>query len=202
MTHKPNELRRRKQMIRLQAEASRADQEGKDPLSRRICRRLAELPEFAAAAAVMFYIDAGNEARTRPFVPAVWESGKQVVVPYCDAGRLMLFRIEQFEDLSPGTYGILEPALECRSRGDRETELSQIDLVVVPGVAFDRLGGRLGHGKGYYDKLLAGARPDTALVALAFECQLFDEVPMLPHDVYVHKVITEIAVYERRSLRE
>jgi 5-formyltetrahydrofolate cyclo-ligase len=77
--------------------------------------------------------------------------------------------------------------------------VEELDLVVVPGVAFDRAGGRMGHGKGYYDKLLEHARPDTPLVALAFECQLFPEIPAEAHDVFMDKVVTEAAVYEGRG---
>ena len=63
-------------------------------------------------------------------------------------------------------------------------------------MAFDRRGGRLGHGKGYYDSFLKQTRPETPLVALAFECQIVPEVPMLPHDVYMTKVVTEKGIYE------
>ena len=58
------------------------------------------------------------------------------------------------------------------------------------------MGARTGHGKGYYDKLLDHARSDTPLVALAFECQMFDEIPMQVHDIYMDKVVTEARVYE------
>ena len=74
--------------------------------------------------------------------------------------------------------------------------MKEIDLIIVPGVAFDRRGGRTGHGKGYYDKLLEHARLDTPLVALAFECQMFDEIPMQEHDVFMDKVVTEKASYD------
>jgi 5-formyltetrahydrofolate cyclo-ligase len=70
---------------------------------------------------------------------------------------------------------------------------------MVPGVAFDRRGARMGHGKGYYDKLLEHARPDTKLVALAFECQLFPEIPVQQHDIFMDKLITEAAVYQGRG---
>ena len=66
---------------------------------------------------------------------------------------------------------------------------------MVPGVAFDRRGGRMGHGFGYYDKLLEHARPDAPLVALAFECQLFPEIPTQAHDIFMDKIITEQAIY-------
>ncbi len=63
-------------------------------------------------------------------------------------------------------------------------------------MAFDRRGGRLGHGRAYYDRLLTNARPDAPLLAPAFECQLFPEVPMAPHDVYMDKVVTEEGIYQ------
>ena len=71
----------------------------------------------------------------------------------------------------------------------------------MPGVAFDRRGGRLGHGKGYFDKLLCRVPPRTPCIALAFECQLFPEVPMLPHDLFMDRIVTETAVYEGRGPR-
>jgi 5-formyltetrahydrofolate cyclo-ligase len=79
----------------------------------------------------------------------------------------------------------------------KQVDPKSIDLVMVPGVAFDRRCARMGHGKGYYDKLLENTRPETPLIALAFECQLFPEIPVAPHDVFMNKIITEKAVYEK-----
>ena len=146
----------------------------------------------------MLYVDFASEVRTRPLLPPMWAAGKQVVVPYCVGDSLALFRLESLAELAPGTLGILEPAAALRGRADRAFDPAQLDLVVVPGVAFDRRGGRLGHGKGYYDRFLRLVSPRAALVGLAFECQLFPEIPMLQHDVYLHKVITEAAVYARQ----
>ena len=75
--------------------------------------------------------------------------------------------------------------------------MQELDLLVIPGLAFDRQGGRLGYGKGYFDRLLPGARPDALLAAVAFECQLFDTVPMQPYDVRVDAVVTETDIYRR-----
>jgi 5-formyltetrahydrofolate cyclo-ligase len=70
---------------------------------------------------------------------------------------------------------------------------------MVPGVAFDKTGARMGHGFGYYDKLLEQVRPDAALVALAFECQLFPAIPTQEHDIFMDKIITEKAIYPGRG---
>jgi 5-formyltetrahydrofolate cyclo-ligase len=185
-----------KREIRAQARANRLRQADKDGLSRRICHALAALPEYLRARTVMFYVELGSEVRTRPFLPTAWQDGKRVVVPYCVGEQLGLFCLERLDELAPGALGILEPTAELRGLADRQVDVSRLDLIVVPGVAFDRRGGRLGRGKGYYDRLLRQVRPDATLVALAFECQLFAEIPMLPHDVYMHKVISEQAVYE------
>ena len=102
-------------------------------------------------------------------------------------------------ELAEGTFAILEPRPELRDRPERRVDVAEVDLVVVPGVAFDARGGRLGHGQGYYDRLLKHARPDATLVALAFECQMFAEIPVGPRDVVVDWVITEEHVYQGRG---
>ncbi len=95
--------------------------------------------------------------------------------------------------------GSSSPRLELRALPEKRIDVERVDLVMVPGVAFDRSGGRMGHGKGYYDRLLRNARPDARLVALAFECQLFPEIPMSPHDIWMDKIVTEKAVYAGRG---
>src|SRR4029079_12485020 len=101
--------------------------------------------------------------------------------------------------LAVGMYKILEPKQELRSLPAKQLQAADLDLVMVPGVAFDRHGARMGHGKGYYDKLLQHARLDAPLVALAFECQLFPEIPTAVHDVFMDKIITETAIYEGKG---
>ena len=93
-------------------------------------------------------------------------------------------------------YDILEPAERLRRRPDRVAIGRDVDFALIPGVAFDDRGGRVGHGKGYYDKLLETVRPDCPLVAPAFACQLFDRVPTDDHDVFMDYVVTEDAVLE------
>jgi 5-formyltetrahydrofolate cyclo-ligase len=189
----------RKQQIREQAHANRNSQENKDDLSRQIVARCMALPEYQQAGTVLFYLDVRSEVRTRHDLANALASGKKIVVPYCVDGELELFHLTDPDELSVGMYRILEPKPELRSVEAHKVDVDEIDLIIVPGVAFDREGGRTGHGKGYYDKLLEHARPDTPLVALAFECQLFDKIPMQDHDVFMDKVITEKAVYVGRG---
>jgi 5-formyltetrahydrofolate cyclo-ligase len=96
-------------------------------------------------------------------------------------------------------YKILEPRPELRTRPGKKVDVTELDLMMVPGVAFDRRGARMGHGFGYYDKLLEHARRDAPLVALAFECQLFPEIPTRAHDIFMDRIITETAIYQGKG---
>lgn len=194
------DIAQRKTEIRTESHARRNAQENKDELSRRIVAGFMALPEYVAAKTVMFYVDVRSEVRTRNDLAAALASGKRIVVPWCnDQGELELFHLASMEELQIGMYKILEPKPELRSVPLKQVPVEELDLIMVPGVAFDRRGGRMGHGKGYYDKLLEHARPDTPLVALAFECQMFPEIPVAEHDIFMDKIITEAAVYEGRG---
>ncbi len=184
-----------KKTIREQAHAARQAQFNKDEVSQTIVDRFMQLPEYQQAKTVMFYVDVRTEVRTRQALPAALASGKRIVIPYCVDGELELFQLESMDELELGMYRILEPKAELRGILAKRTPVEELDLVMVPGVAFDRRGGRTGHGKGYYDKLLEHALSKTPLIALAFECQLFPEIPMQDHDIFMDKVVTETAIY-------
>lgn len=195
-------MQERKKTIRDQAHANRNAQERKDELSVEICAKFAALPEYVRAKTVMYYIDVRSEVRTRHALPAALAQGKKIVVPWCnDQGELELFHLENMDELAVGMYKILEPKPELRLLPTKQVEPTQLDLIMVPGVAFDRTGARMGHGKGYYDKLLQHARRDAPLVALAFECQLFPEIPTAPHDIFMDMIITEKAIYPGKGRR-
>ncbi|MBI3821139.1 MAG: 5-formyltetrahydrofolate cyclo-ligase [Planctomycetes bacterium] len=190
----------RKKMLREQAHANRNAQENKDELSRDICAKFVGLPEYVRARTVMYYIDVRSEVRTRHDLPTALTQGKKIIVPWCnDKGELELFHLESMDELAIGMYKILEPKQELRGLPAKQVDAKDLDLIMVPGVAFDRSGARMGHGKGYYDKLLQHARLDAPLVALAFECQLFPEIPTAPHDVFMDRIITERAVYQGKG---
>lgn len=191
------EIRGRKQVIRAEAHAQRQAQTDRERLSTTIFERLVELSDYASASVVMCYISFGSEVATRAFLFRIWADGKRLIVPCCAGDRLRLFALESFEELQPGTMGILEPAKPLRDLADRCLEARDLDLIVVPGLAFDRHGGRIGYGKGYYDRLLAETRPESSRVAVALECQLIDEVPVGESDVRVDVIITETACYYR-----
>jgi 5-formyltetrahydrofolate cyclo-ligase len=195
------DFRQKKTTIRQQAHAARNQQLDKDELSRQICDTFMALPEYAAARTVLFYLDVRSEVRTRHVLPLALQGGKRIVVPYCVNNELELFLLTGMEELAVGMYKILEPRSGLRDLPVKKVAPEEIDLVMVPGVAFDRGGARMGHGLGYYDKLLQHARPDVPLIALAFECQLFPEIPTESHDVFMDRIITERAIYPGKGRR-
>jgi 5-formyltetrahydrofolate cyclo-ligase len=194
----PNPLEKtlqEKQELRARASARREARQETDLLSRRIWDKMLILPEFVHSRTIMTYLDIGSEVRTCGYVPELRRLEKRVVVPYCRAHELKLFELKDMDELSPGMWQILEPKPEWRSRPDRQVDAAELDLILVPGVAFDRRGDRLGLGKGYYDRFLQHVRPDAVKISPAYECQLVDKIPVLPHDVRVDMVVTEDAVY-------
>jgi 5-formyltetrahydrofolate cyclo-ligase len=197
MAQSPEEIRSakrtlRKRIGRLRNALSEAD---KERLSRLISGHLIESPCYRTAQTVMLYVNLPDEVRTGQLLRDAAERGKKVVIPYCVGDRLELFCIEGLDELAVGTFGVLEPKPQLRGDPARMISPKRLDLIVVPGVAFDRQGGRLGRGKGYYDGLLCEVRRDTFLVAPAFECQIVDRVPTQPHDVPIHQIITEKKIH-------
>ncbi|GAA4457911.1 5-formyltetrahydrofolate cyclo-ligase [Novipirellula rosea] len=191
-----NALAEKKRQIRKAAHAARKAQPAKDAVSQQITNRFVQLAEYVAAQWVMWYVDVRDEVRTRHALPGAVASDKKIVIPYCVDGELQLFLLESLQELEVGMYEILEPREDLRNTASKNVDVKQLDLILVPGVGFDAAGGRIGHGKGYYDKLLENARPETPLISLAFECQMFDEIPMQRHDIFMDKVVTEKRVYD------
>lgn len=187
-----------KSELRTKAQAKRRDQPDKDNLSRRIVGAFMALPEYALADTVLFYVDVRDEVRTRSDLPIALESGKTIVVPWCNPnGELELFRLTSMQQLEVGMYDILEPSPEIRTDPDHQVHAREVDLIMVPGVCFDFHGARIGHGKGYYDKLLARTRPDALRIAVAFECQMFEHIPTDAHDALMDTIVTEERIYQR-----
>ncbi len=192
----------RKNTMRREAYDRRNAQENKDEISARACEKFIALPEYQKAQVAMWYIDCRSETRTKPqLLEEVGKGEKKIIVPYCTvdeqgANKLGLWWMESLEEMVVGKWNILEPPKELWGNADKEVTPEELDIVMVPGVGFDRKGGRMGNGQGYYDRLLERVRADCPLVALCYESQLFDEILVAPHDVYMDKVISEDAVYE------
>jgi 5-formyltetrahydrofolate cyclo-ligase len=202
--HGTETISERKAALRRRAYDARNAQENKDELSETIVSTFVALPEYAAAATVMWYLDVRSEVRTRHRIEGALGSGKRIVVPYCTvdergANKLGLWHLTGMDELIVGKWKILEPPRERWGEPGKEVEPRDLDLVMVPGVGFARDGARMGNGQGYYDRLLKAVRPQAPLVALAFESQMFPELVVGPHDVYMDKVVTEKAVYEGRG---
>ena len=146
---------------------------------------------FKEAHIIHIFISKADEPETSQIIELAWKSGKQIGVPCVlpDTPELFHSQLNSFEDLRPGDLGVLEPSPEQRTALTSES----FDLVIVPGVAFDRQGGRLGYGKGYYDRFL-----DQSLafrLALAFDFQLLETVPTEMHDVSMDGILTENGFY-------
>jgi 5-formyltetrahydrofolate cyclo-ligase len=193
----PSDLLQEKHHLRATAHLRRLHQQDGFLLSAKIFGRLVRLPQYPKARSVLCYVSFRSEVHTHAFIARLWADHKRVVVPYCVGQQLELFALNTFDDLAPGTLGILEPKRELRDQETRRATVQELDLLVIPGLAFDRQGGRLGYGKGYFDRLLPGARPDALLAAAVFDCQLFDAIPMQPYDVRVDAVITQSDIYHR-----
>lgn len=147
------------------------------------------LEEFKRAKVVMFYVSTDGEVDTALMIDETLKMGKKVVVPLILMKEKKLVAsliLDRTKELRPGPYGILQP-IACVSR---PISLKDIDLVVAPGIAFDKKGNRLGRGKGYYDKFLSEIPQGIPLIGLAFDFQLVDRLPRLAHDLPVDKVIT------------
>ncbi len=158
--------------------------------SARIADHVKSLPEFQRARTVHCYVSWRNEVDTRQLIRDMLASGRRVVVPVVDLKHHALrhSEITRFEDLAPGTFGILEP----RPDRFRTVAPQELDLVIVPGVMFDFHGNRIGFGGGYYDGFLRLVT--CPKVGLAYRFQLVERLPHRADDEPVDIIVTEAGV--------
>lgn len=163
-------------------------------LSAKVEANLASLPEFRRASLVISYAARPDEVQTRGIIEGALREGKKVAVVVTDARSksLRFSEIESFDDLAPGTFGILEP----RPDRVRPVSISDADVVLVPLVAWDEKGHRLGYGAGYFDRALAGAGR-VAKVGLGLESQRVARIPESRHDVPLDVIVTERRIVRR-----
>lgn len=151
----------------------------------RACQRVRQ------STTVLAFAPFGDEVGLDPLLRWLLARDVALHLPWVDGHRLGVARVEDLRrDLLPGWRGLREPAPRNRGHALRTPP----DLVLVPLVAFDAAGGRLGYGRGYYDRLLTGLPPATPRVGVAFACQEVASVPTTPHDVALHAVATETGI--------
>lgn len=173
--------------------ASRAEK------SRRIAALLAGHPAVLAARHIFIYVHFRSEVETMPLLEQFLAAGKTVSVPLTlrKEGRLLAVRItDPVGQLTPSCFGILEPGKE------QAVNPAEIDLALIPGSVFDRLGGRLGYGGGFYDRFLCQDAPQALRVALAYAMQLAEHVPLEAHDQLMDMIVTEEQLYDCRRIRD
>ncbi len=152
--------------------------------SEAICRQLEQLPQYKDAKKILVYVSAKDEVATHALIKDALAAGRQVYVPKIHEATLAICPLSTWEDLQPGTFGILEP---CDIATPAQPE--EMGLIIVPGLAFDPRGHRIGYGKGHYDKLLKSTKGYK--VGLAFAEQVIEAVPDEAHDVPLDLIITD-----------
>jgi len=157
--------------------------------SYKIQERLFRLPEFVRAKTILFYVATRDEVKTESMIKKALEYGKRVVVPISNVKErtLNLSEIKDFDELEPGAFNIPEPKKQFL----RPVSSEEIDLVIVPGVAFDEKGNRIGYGMGFYDRFLRNVKKHILVIGLAYEFQIIKKIPVDDKDVTVHKVVSE-----------
>ncbi len=158
-------------------------------LSLRIQKRFLGSAFFRSAKRLALYSSFENEVLTDDIFQKSIECGKEVFYPRVvrGSGRMAFFKVERLNELSPGSYEIPEPGEGKGAKAGPDS----FDLVVVPGIAFDLGGNRIGYGKGYYDKFLKEVK--SGVVALAYDFQVLSggKIPVEPHDMQVSAIVTE-----------
>ncbi len=158
----------------------------------KIKEKILALPEFRAAHKILLYASFRSEVDTLDLLKYCVDYGKIIVLPKVDRDNdeLALYRIEDMNEVVAGYMGIPEPQVH----EGRRMPVEEMDLIIVPGVAFDGHCNRLGYGKGFYDKLLT--RGAKARIAIAYEEQIVEYIPSEPYDIKMDKIITDKRIIE------
>ena len=160
--------------------------------SERIAAAVRTLPEYKNAKTILFYVSAKpNEVDTHALIREALSKGVKVLVPVTDFDKneLIVSELKEMSELAPARFGLLEPG------GDaiRPVDPAEAEVIIVPGVAFDRECRRIGFGGGYYDRLLSDG--GAVSLALSYEGQMVDRVPTDSHDVPADIIVTEKQIY-------
>jgi 5-formyltetrahydrofolate cyclo-ligase len=185
MNHPSDEKARlREKLLKIRSEVG---SDLAETASRGVWAILSGLPEFKRAKTLAAFASVPGEIDTLPILEGVLKGGKSLSLPKVlkDKTHFEFYPVQDLKDLSPGAYGILEPT------ASRPTGWESLDLVLVPGLAFDPSGRRLGFGKGYYDRALPLLPSDCLTVGLGYGFQVVERVPTGPQDIPVKALLTE-----------
>ena len=149
-----------------------------------LAEKLFQTDAYRGARSLYGYLAFNQEVRTRPILQRAWADGKRVAVPKVIGDEMRFIWLGSFDDLSEGRFGILEPT------NDGPVADDDTALVLMPGLAFDRQGRRVGYGGGYYDRWLA-SHPGHRTIALCYDFQLLENLETEAHDIRVDAVLTE-----------
>ena len=175
----------RREALALRRAMSRYERE-KESIA--VFNQLKEMDFYKSAKCVFCYVSVEDEVHTSKILRRVLADGKKLCVPYIhdpDEGLMSAAWLKSIADLAPGTFGINT----VRERDYQEVPHDEIDLVIVPGIAFDRKGHRVGMGRGFYDRFLKKAQ-NADKVAIAFDCQIFNDFEVESYDVAVDYLLT------------
>lgn len=193
MSEPSHRLRQRKRALRraVVERRGRLSADERAEKSEAIASRVLSLPEVRAAGTVMAFWSFGSEVETSPLIERLHGAGKRVLLPRTDADEVAAVGYAPGDPVVATSFGAMEPA------GPEVVRPEEVDVVIAPGVAFDRRGARVGYGGGFYDRFLSRTRPDAPVVAIAFSVQIVDEVPEGRGDRRVDAIVTEDEVIRR-----
>lgn len=150
-----------------------------------ITGRVLSIPAVSGAGSVSVYCSLPEEVSTSKIISSLTAGGKTVALPRVAGGTLAFFGVRGLEDCEPGVFGLMEPKTTCP-----KVHPTDIGCFLVPGLAFDRTGYRIGWGKGYYDRALAEA-PSAVRIGISYGCQIIDRVPRTAGDIPMNLIVTE-----------
>ncbi len=173
------------------------EQRGKEKRDRSIENRLFSLKQFTKANRIMFFASFKSEPDTFGMISKSLDRGKEVILPKVDRQnrKLLLYNIMNISELVPGFMNIPEPVVSEERRVNPDFP----DIIIMPGVAFDRKCNRLGYGGGFYDLLLSNLEMPPMLIAIAYSEQIIERVPVERHDVTMDMVVTDRELIDRRN---